>query len=442
MQLPLALENLREKLLERSKSTLSASRKTSPEPYLDMNSGPKTKLLTKNENDMEDYIGMEESPQKQNHQDYYETFEHESQSQVVPIAAENVDRARGEQDNAEGNQALMNIYKNLSAAQSKSKCHKCGPLHRKEGKKLFMSENRACWVALVGSHMLIYRNERHTRPGAIYPIRGYMARPAPNLLTRDRQKSDLAFEIYCPGNETLQFIARTPKDMHQWVARVCEVGCGNEDAKDHGNKSNEASMNHCEDNSTSPQRPKAGKSADNVKKKSPAKTEPKSNRNEVGKDTTESPPPLPTRIPRRLPSIPTDDSVPSYKAVEDYDDNDDIYYKIDDLNGMMAYQNVKLAKRQSINVGDDEHGKAAGYDDVRTSKGGKEGQVQEEKSNAVSVEELYDDIFEMSRIKASTEKEKTRDGDRPIVVVNEEESVYDDVEVSLYFHGEIDFKNR
>ncbi|XP_032670135.1 uncharacterized protein LOC116843656 [Odontomachus brunneus] len=429
-QLQPALESLREKLLQRSKNTLSAIKKTSssPEPYLDMNSGPKTILLTKNENDTEEYVGMEESPQKQNHQDYYETFEHESQPKMVLIAAENVERARSEQDNEEGNQALMNIYKNLSAAQSKSKCHKCGPLHRKEGKKLFMPENRACWVALVGSHLLIYRNERHARPGTIYPIRGYMARPAPNLLPRDQQKSDSAFEIFCPGNETLQFIARTSKDMHQWVAKICEVGCGNEDEKDLGNKSNasnEASVNHCEDNATSPRRHKTGKSADNVKKKSPAKSKTKS---KARKDTTESPPSLPTRIPRRLPSIPTNDSVPSHKPIEIYDDNDDIYYRIDELNGRTAYQNVMLAKNQCINVGDNEHGKAAGYDDVCASKGEKESQVQEEKSAVSGEEKLYDDIFEMSRIKASTEEEKVQDGDRPIAVDDGEESVYDDVE--------------
>lgn len=431
-QLPLALQSLREKLLEHSKNTLSAIKRSSSsaEPYLDMNSGPKTILLTKNED--EEYVGMENSPQKQNYQDYYETFEHENESKMIPIEAENVDRARSEQDNGESNQTLINIYKNLSAAQSKSKCHKCGPLHRKEGKKFFMSENRACWIALVGSHMLMYRSERQTRPAAIYPIRGYMARPAPNLQsTRDRYKGDLTFEIYCPGNETLQFIARTPKDMHQWVAKVCEVGCGQKGTNDHGNISNRSSKTSMsEDNATSPRRRKSSKSSD--KKKSPNKGEMKSNKIEARK--VESPPPLPTRIPRRLPSLPTDDTVPSYKAVEDYDDNDDIYYKIEDLNSKMTYQNVTLAKRQVVNVG--EHEEAGEYDDVRASKNKKEGQVQEKKFDAaLTEEELYDDIFALSSIKATAKDETAREVDPPVAADNGEESLYDDIGVS--FRGEM-----
>ncbi|XP_011146446.2 uncharacterized protein LOC105187375 isoform X1 [Harpegnathos saltator] len=435
-QLPLALESLREKLLVRSKDILTASAtSSSPEPYLNMNSGPKTILLTKNDADTEEYVGMEEPPQK-NHQDYYETFEHESEPKTLASVAQNeqteMQNAQDTRNHGENSQELLNIYKNLSAAQSKNKCHKCGPLHRKEGKKLFMSDNRACWIALMGSHLLIYRSERHGRPSAIYPIRGYMARPATSLLPRDRQKSDLAFEMYCPGSETLQFIARTPKDTAQWIAKVCEVGGGKEEAasdeaaRDHGiSKNNKATsespVRHREGHATSPRRQNP-KSADNAKK-STAKA--KSNRNDAGKhNSVENPPPLPARIPRRLPSVPSD-SVPTYRAIEDYDDDDDIYHKIEDLNNGMAYQNVMLAKTQRANVSDKEHEDAAGHNG--TSKEGKEGRIQE-KSDAVSVEEeLYDDIFVTSQTKASgNEEEKALDGDRP--VDDGEESFYDDVE--------------
>lgn len=419
-QLPLALESLREKLLKRSKNTLRAIPNTmirsSPEPYLDMNSGPKTILLTKTEADTEEYVGMEESSPGPNHQDYYyETFEHESQPQVVSERAK-TQRAEDENEEEDG-QALMNIYKNLTAAQTKSSCHKCGPLHRKEGKKLFMSDSRACWIALVGSHLLVYRSERHNRPQAIYPIRGYMARPAPNLLPRDRQKSESAFEIYCPGSETLQFIARTPKDMDQWIAKVCEVGCANEAAtkdegpKDHGNKSNASS----ESTASRPEDSAATTTA----------------RRHKAKDTIESPPALPARIPRRLPSVPSDDSVPVYRAVEDYDDDDDIYHKIEDLQNETAYQNVKLAKRQCAKVGDEEHeSMAAGRDEAHASK--ERTRAQEEKSDVtVAEEEMYDDIFVLSRTNAFTsEEKKPRNGDGPAAVDDGEESFYDDVEVS------------
>lgn len=94
-QLPLTLESLREKLLARSRETLSVTTMTrgSPEPYLDMNSGPKSLLLRKSEVDSEEYVGMEES-KKQNHQDYYETFQNEDEIVAQDECPEQTTRKR------------------------------------------------------------------------------------------------------------------------------------------------------------------------------------------------------------------------------------------------------------------------------------------------------------------------------------------------------------
>jgi len=187
---------------------------------------------------------------------------------------------------------------------------------------LFLSESRACWVALVGSHVLIYRSERHNRPYAIYPIRGYMARPAPNMIPRDRRKSESAFEIYSPGNETLQFIARTPKDMEQWIAKICEVGCRNESER---NKTEacekkrrtitESPLIDCCKGNEATQHRDAEKSA--VVDKSTIKAESAKNKNEAERKKGGKAPPLPARIPRRLLSLPPDNSliVPFHRAI-------------------------------------------------------------------------------------------------------------------------------
>ncbi|KAL6423148.1 hypothetical protein ACFW04_010080 [Cataglyphis niger] len=429
-QLPLTLENLREKLLARSRETLSVTTMTrgSPEPYLDMNSGPKSILLRKNEIDSEEYVGMEES-KKQNHQDYYETFQNGDEIVAEDECAEQND------DETEEGQTLIRIYKNLSAAQIKSKCHKCGPLYKKEGKKLFLSESRACWIALVGSHLLIYRSERHNRPYAIYPIRGYMARAAPNLISRsrDRQKSESAFEMYRPGNETLRFIARTPKDMDQWITKICEVGC----AKNAKNKtetrrkrrilvtesligSNEITIRYRD----------AGES---IVDKPTIKSELANNKDEEVeqiRDRIGSPPPLPTRIPRRLPSLPPssdDDTIPSYRAsIEDDDDDDDIYHKIEDLRNGTRYQNMVLSRKQRA----DEKPEVVAYDDVYApEEANNEEEMRKERScDAILSEETYDDIVVLSRINAINANNERQNHDRPIVDEEEREDFYDDVE--------------
>lgn len=435
-QLPLMLEGLREKLLERSKNMLrvgTTAPSSSPEPYLDMNAGPKSLLLTKGKADTEEYVGMEESP-KQPHQDYYETFEHDSRA----VAAATIDRPERKADDRDESQALIGIYKNLTAAQCRIKCHKCGPLYRKEGKKVFMSESRACWIALVGSHLLIYRSERHNRPCAIYPLRGYMARAVPNQLLRGRQKNESSFEIYCPGSETLQFIARTPKDMDQWIVKVCEVGRSD----DLGKAKNGVKIDTEKERNGSPSKNRCGRRDDSrhrdagkstVVDKPTVKEEPRNNRNVAEKkdEVGSPPPPLPARIPRRLPSLPLDDSVPVYKAAENDDEDDDTYHKIEDLRSGTSYQNMMLRK-QRVAVDDEKH-EIVAYDDVRVPDEGRESDKgREEKFDAIPAEEMYDDIVTLARSNVVARvKEENRNGDRSVADGNEGvEEFYDDVTVS------------
>ncbi|OAD59581.1 Src kinase-associated phosphoprotein 2-B, partial [Eufriesea mexicana] len=202
----------------------------SPEPYLNMNAAGSKGLMTtlKTEAELQEYVGAEEHHpiQKQpQQQDYYETFQGvESTNNVTPTIYETDDNVQTKEEEIENK--LIDIYACFSAAQTKTKCQICGPLYRKEGKRLFVFEQcRACWVGLIGSHLLIYGNDRDSRPCTILPLQGYMARAAPNAVPRDQRRSESTFEIFRPGSKTFQFSAKTPKDMEQWVSKICNL-CG------------------------------------------------------------------------------------------------------------------------------------------------------------------------------------------------------------------------
>lgn len=452
VELPLKLASLREELLTRA---VRATRASSPDrPYLDMNSGPKSLLLIKDEADSEEYVGMEGSEkEKQSHQDYYETCENQDKTSPPSATLAKSPERHTEHDPGQEAQKLLAIYKSLSAAQSRNKCHKCGPLYKKEGKKLFLSENRACWIALVGSHLLIYRSERHNRPYAIHSIRGYMARAAPNLIPRDRQKKDSAFEIYKPGNETLQFIARTPKDMDQWIAKVYEVGGfgkgnANGDVEIHEKHSsaNELSswMDRAGNNDKETSRHREATIGEPVATNKSSKSSKDENRSKDEKrkrekHTVENPPPLPSRIPRRLPSLPPDSA--SYRvAVEDDDDDDEIYHKIEDLINGTCYQNLALRRRRGV----DEQQNTVSYDDVHGSKekDGKQIQVPKPDDSMTSQEQTYDDIGMRTNgtNTTRTEHQGKQNGNGTTIADEKREEFYDDVKVSrARFHVEIRF---
>lgn len=397
------------------------------------------KVDPKSEIDLEEYVGMENSPQ-QTHQDYYEIFEHDGQT-VAPndVTVNATPRESPERNNdRDENQTLIRIYKNLSAAQSRSKCHKCGPLCKKESKKLFQSEIRACWIALMGTHLLVYRNERNARPYAIYPIRGYMARPAPNLIPRDRRRSESAFEMYCPGNETLQFVARTRKEMDQWIAKIGEVGRVDEE-----NAETKVREKTASETPTNPRRKNDDERHRRVAKKSIAvvvdkptteTTESRDNKSETRRKNTvgRSPPPLPARIPRRFPpsTLSSKDTVSSDEApVADKDEEDAIYYRIEDLN--IPYQNLPPTRKPRANNNVKKH-KAVGYDDDVSEVTNQGPPLKGERAaDPILPEETYDDIATLLRIDATAstaEEEENRNSDRPIA--DREEAFYDDVEVS------------
>ncbi|KAG7211158.1 hypothetical protein KM043_010482 [Ampulex compressa] len=344
VKLPGSLETIRKNLLFRSKDTLTfiaIDRSTSPEPYLNMNGASKGSDSSQRDNELQEYVDAGGRPAAK-HQDYYETFQEPEES---PAA----DQARDAKENSAD--TLMDIYSSLPASQLGDKSHKCGPLYRKEGKKLFVFEQyRACWAGLVGSHLLLYGCERDNRPQTIQAMHGYMARPAPNSAPRDQRKSESAFEIFRPGSRTMQFIARTPKDMEQWVAKICEVG---RSGKAQGERAKPMSSLQAKERKEelyqdvgpskgSPGRARAARDAD------PASS---------GSKSSESlaVPALPARIPRRLPALPSAGRKFSREPAageqeggeeEEEEEEDDIYHRIEDYKNAARYENVGRTERE------------------------------------------------------------------------------------------------
>lgn len=152
-------------------------------------------------------------------QHYYETFQ---DFQPLNRAKDDLAKTDAGLDN------LAYLYAGFTAAQAKDKAIKSGYLtHLKRERKMFPPFNifwldRSCWVSLVGSHLLLYANERESRPHLVVPLRGYKSRPAPSALARDPKRSEAAFEIYCPGDRTFQFVAKTPQEMNDWVEIVSQ----------------------------------------------------------------------------------------------------------------------------------------------------------------------------------------------------------------------------
>ncbi|CAL7936172.1 unnamed protein product [Xylocopa violacea] len=233
VKLPITLESIRDSLLIRSKETLTMftvrriGRAASPESYVNMNAaGSKGLMATlRTEAEMQEYVGAEEhhQMQKQQQQDYYETFPKvDSTNNAVLAVDETTDHFQNKDEEIENK--LINIYASFSAAQTKSNCQMCGCLYKKEGKKLFVFEQyRSCWVGLIGLHLLIYGNDRDNRPSIVLPIRGYMARAAPNAIPRDQRRSESTFELFRPGSRTFQFVARSRNDMEEWITKICEL---------------------------------------------------------------------------------------------------------------------------------------------------------------------------------------------------------------------------
>lgn len=387
VKLSSALETVRENLLTRSKTTLSIfalsnESSSAAEPYLHMNASSKgllpLQLLETNELDTQEYVIAEETVQtndqkcqtSQTHLDHYET--------LISIENEKKKELERGQENS-----LVKIYLGLSGAQAKSKSLKCGPLHRKEGKKLFFFEQyRVSWVALVGSHLLIYGNERDSKPHIVQGIRGYSGRPAPNIVTNDQQRSEAAFEIFKPGNKTLQFIARTSKDMKQWVAKICQVGSGYETNIPDGGFESKEDLSSIET---------TGETEEIVP------INPEQVRKTLVADVT-SPPALPARIPirlsRGLPSLPTNDRTPSYEIIEDEEDG--TYHRIEDFRNKMSYQNVMVKNQCEKSI------KSIAYDDVHAI-------LKKEPKNVSSISKEENTLNRVTNENISSLEEETYD---------------------------------
>nr|XP_033331076.1 uncharacterized protein LOC117223062 [Megalopta genalis] len=390
IKLPVTLENLRNNLLTRSKQSLTTfmikkfGTRSSPEPYLNMTPVAPKGLMPaiEKEGELEEYVGAEE-PQKQKQQhDYYESFQTvEANHAAAAATASSVAPSVSPRDKDEKiENTLIEIYANIPAAETKSKCRKCGPLYRKDGKILFLFEPyRMCWVAMIGSHLLIYGNDRDNRPHMILPLHNYMARAAPNA---DQRRSESTFEIFSPGSRTYQFVARTPKDMQQWVAKICELNIDGRDEITELTKVSAAVPPEIEARSSinlDPDRKEeqyqdvgcfsidgqeteidgyfAATNADEQlvdPSKSthadlanfPSSTMPAAL---PASPVFFSGPPLPARIPRRLPSLPVSGSSNSPSYVPQNEEEDEIYHKIEDFRNKSTtdkpcYGNIGSAK--------------------------------------------------------------------------------------------------
>ncbi|XP_015436065.1 PREDICTED: uncharacterized protein LOC107191513 [Dufourea novaeangliae] len=408
VKLPVALESIRDNLLTRSKDTLTmfmverTGRPTSPEPYLNMSPVAPKGLVTvsRMDGELQEYVGVEEQPRQKQQQDYYESFQtvesNHAASVTTTTAANTKEHRRNKSEEIEN--ALMEIYSSFPAVEARDKSQKCGPLFRKEGKKLFVFEQyRSCWVGLVGTHLLIYGNDRENRPCTVLPIRGYMARAAPNVFPRDQRRSASAFEMFRPGNRTFQFVARTPKDMEQWVAKICDLNQGNETTEypkdtiiaplesnapevdsvtdtnyseeqyqDVGCTSVDKSLS--EDQSVTSSVINNDREAIESSSKSANLEPPNPSQAPTLSPTVPGPAPrLPARIPRRLPSLPVRGSGTSSSYEFPEEEEDDIYHKIEDFRDTThCYGNVVVGKGKTFKtrVDDVREDELPTYDDV------------------------------------------------------------------------------
>ncbi|XP_008550830.1 uncharacterized protein LOC103573488 [Microplitis demolitor] len=390
INLPDTLENDRSNLLRRSKTSLASAgqRSSSPEPYLDMNAGKGKGLSvvksgevnTINDNNnhqqqLTEYIDTD-NPRVSRHsaQDYYETFQEFTSKSS----------ANDEQDK------LKIIYRSFSTEQTRSKSHKCGPLFQKEERRLFgfqlFDQFRELWVGLVGTHLLLYATKNDKQPSDVISIRGYSARPATDYAPRDSERSKSAFEIFCPGDKTYQFIARTPKEMEQWIAIICRTGVKKEaEAETNGVDLQPKIEEEYQDVGAEAKENEAIEEVELRKKETIA-----------GVNGDVNPPPLPARIPRRLPSLPHEDKSVDFTDEAYYED--DIYQMVEELKQPTTYQNVTKVKIHK------DKGKVSPaldtYDDIAGKK------ERKTKRKSKSYKDNYDDM-QADEIKSQVQDERT-----------------------------------
>ena len=142
-------------------------------------------------------------------------------------------------------------------------------------------------------------------------------------------------------------------------------------------------------------------------------------------------PPLPARIPRRLPSLPNEETIPNFEPVDEPYDEDDIYHKIEDFRDTTGYQNIMVAKKEEERKKEEKKKKEEAkncfldtYDDVDVVAEGIRVQKIEEESKIEDIQEAYDDVRPVTQedILKETEVKKGE------CVVDASQS-YDDVQV-------------
>ncbi|XP_001604719.1 uncharacterized protein LOC100121133 [Nasonia vitripennis] len=406
VELPEVLQVTHESLLSRSKNILQQcpNAPDSPEPYLDMNAGKSLHLLRTGMGDEaeqpQEYIAADES-QRGSLQHYYETFQDFSGNGAN---SKPKDCAKTEADKEMDDVVLL--YASFTASQAKSRSAKSGSLlHLKRERKMFAPFNvflqdRQCWVSLLGSHLLLFANERESRPYLVIPLRGYKSRPAPGALARDPRRSEGAFEIYCPGDRTFQFVAKTAQEMKEWVAAVTESlepeECGGRSATRAATFAEilelESTERMCiervkeekekyQDVLNSPK----SKTKDKQPIAKPVTSEKdKEKSSEKALTVEEEAPPLPVRS-RELPALPAQDRI-SYEVREEPYDEEGLYHRIEDIRAQREYQNCQA--RSSKKIDDSNAAKIdliqETYDDVET--------VAVKRSRTEEPMETYDDV--------------------------------------------------
>ncbi|KAK0180587.1 hypothetical protein PV327_002954 [Microctonus hyperodae] len=378
VNLPNGLQNVRENLLQRSKTSLATMNQqfTTPEAYLDMNAGKGKGLSlietlevndTTSDKQITEYMYADNS----NHiklsscQNYYESFQANT--------ASNSEEISNNQACNDPEEELKSIYRTFSSEQTINKALKSGPLHLKEERRLFgfqlfsgFDQFRPCFIGLVGTHLLLYATKHDKRPSDIISIRGYSARASPNAIPRDLERSKSAFEIFSPGNRTFQFTARSPKEMEQWIAVICRTGNASavalktlaETNTELINDITRSSVTSINARSSNEQYQDVGsinsrKSLESVKvidfdTRNDNENDVKLREEEKLTNRSITSPPLPARIPRRLPSLPHEHQSLNFDSIDDGYDEDDIYHKIEDLKKPAStYQNIANADHNS-----------------------------------------------------------------------------------------------
>ncbi|KAJ8667979.1 hypothetical protein QAD02_009642 [Eretmocerus hayati] len=486
LELPEAMQTGRDELLKRSKDVLESSTHTmsdSPEPYLYMSRGRtsssynnsifSTGTTLADVNDVDDetdkpqeYVSPDNQRQlmQRGSLHYYETFQD---------FKEEKGKENGKTDAEKEIDDLVMLYVSFSAAQAKEKSVKCGTLlHLRRERKMFAPFNvfwlnRRCWASLVGNHLLLYANERESRPMLVIGLRGYSSRAAPDTMGKETRRGESAFELYCPGDRTFQFVAKNNQEMREWLQAFKHRSNSDENNGSEGSRKPRSLSEILELESNermciervrqekisrerelvmqqkemtkreaggSPKSKSSSKSKDtkdtkgskqnyNQDQSSKSSTSEKEKLDEISSITSssttttkEDAPPLPARR-GRLPSLPSQERV-SYEPREELYDEEGLYHRIEDIRAQQQekqrqreYQNCPLGKpleasrtKTTVDLLQET------YDDVETCVNN----VRDKLTEVVEPLETYDDVHSI----------QTKD------VSNADFASHDDVQVS------------